>query len=693
MKMQKLIRGKNDLLSVFPALAKEWNNKKNGVLRPSDVLPGSHKKVWWKCQKGHEWEAVIRDRTNGKKCPYCSNRKLLPGYNDLATVSPELANEWNYSKNGDLRPKQVKFNANLKVWWKCSQGHEWEAYVFNRNKGHGCPYCSNFSALKGYNDLETINPELAEEWNDEKNGTLKPADFLPGSHKKVWWKCQKGHEWEAEIKSRSAGEKCPYCANKKVLPGYNDLATINPSLTKEWSNKNSISPRDVTDGSEKKVFWVCPLGHDDYLMAISQRKRGQGCPKCAQQSQTSFPEQSLFFYIKQLFPDATNRYLVDNREIDIYIPSKNLGIEYNGFFSHQDKAEKDAAKKNFLQAKGIELITIKEYRDEIECHNADFYIYERTTHKSITTLIISVLARLDNSNTISVDCERDQAQIKSQYIDSIKKNSIAEAMPEIVSEWDYEKNGSIKPEYVSRNSTQKCYWICPNCGHSYLAAPTARYRGTGCPACAGKTVQRGFNDLATRNPELLDEWDYEKNRDLDPGEVFYRTSDEVWWKCKKGHSWKKSVSSRTRNNSSCPYCTGRSVIKGFNDLQTKRPDWAEEWDYSLNEGTPDSIHYNNQTKAVNWICKQCGHKWQHTVCKRGLCPECLRKKTQINVYNAADLTPYGQFENARKFCEHLGIDYRKKQASISNACRRKQRTFMGDYILRHPYDDELNQDT
>ena len=106
----------------------------------------------------------------------------------------------------------------------------------------------------------------------------------------------------------------------------------------------------------------------------------------------------------------------------------------------------------------------------------------------------------------------------------------------------------------------------------------------------------------------------------------------VWWKCRYGHSWQKSVCSRTKNKSVCPYCTGRSVIKGYNDLKTKRPDLAMEWDYSLNNGSPDEIHYNNQTEQIHWICKACGYKWIHTVSNRNRCPECLRQRTQINVF-------------------------------------------------------------
>lgn len=556
----------------------------------------------------------------------------------LSNAYPKIAKEWHPTKNGELFPDSVTPKSGRKVWWLGACGHEWEAVISSRTRGVGCPYCSNYKAIAGYNDLATTNPILAEEWNYDKNRSLKPTDVTSGSHKVVWWRCSRGHEWERTIKDRTSRNGCPYCANQKVLSGYNDLLTIYPDIAAEWSEKNSVSPNEVIRGGEKKIIGNALFGHEDYLSSVDQRIRGQGCPICAQRSQTSFPEQAIFFYVKKLFPDAINRYTIGQSEIDVYIPSGRIGIEYNGYFSHKGKAEKDRKKRSVIESCGIKLVVIKEYKEDTERIDADFYIHERTANESITNLIIAVLSALSPNNTVVVDCAKDQALINAQYIDSIKDNSIATAMPEIVAEWDFKKNGSIKPEYVSRNSGQKYYWICPNCGYSYLAAPTSRYHGTSCPACAGKAIHPGFNDLKTKDPVILAEWDYEKNTGLDPATIFYRSTDVVWWKCSKGHSWQKSIYSRTKNKSSCPYCTGRRVITGYNDLQTKRPDLAEEWDYSLNEITPDKIHYNNQTIQAHWLCKQCGHKWVHTVSQRDRCPECLRRATQINVYNIEDLS-------------------------------------------------------
>ena len=213
--LRELTEKENSLLFSNPEIAKEWNYEKNGNLKPEHFASNSNKKVWWKCNKGHEWQSKISHRNNGIGCPYCSNQNVLKGYNDLQTLNPILANEWDYDKNGEITPDMVTLGSTRKVWWKCSEGHEWQAVINNRSKGRGCPYCSGRYAIKGKNDLQTVNPNLANEWNYEKNNGLTPAEVLPNSDKKVWWKCSNGHEWQATIGSRNKGSSCPICKKTK----------------------------------------------------------------------------------------------------------------------------------------------------------------------------------------------------------------------------------------------------------------------------------------------------------------------------------------------------------------------------------------------------------------------------------------------------------------------------------------------
>ena len=71
-----------------------------------------------------------------------------------------LMAEWNWDKNANLDPTKLTLGSHQKAWWKCEKGHEWEASVYNKNYGYGCPYCSGRKAIKGENDLQTVFANL-----------------------------------------------------------------------------------------------------------------------------------------------------------------------------------------------------------------------------------------------------------------------------------------------------------------------------------------------------------------------------------------------------------------------------------------------------------------------------------------------------------------------------------------------------
>ena len=281
---KKVLSGYNDLATTHPEIAKEWHPTKNSSIKPTMLTSGSNKKVWWKCKKGHEWEANVNNRARQNQgCPICSNKRVLQGYNDLATTHPEIAKEWHPTKNGDLNPTMVVAGSHQKVWWQCDKGHEWQAAVAWRYRGDKCPYCVNKKVLSGYNDLATTHPEIAKEWHPTKNGTLEPTDVIAGSEKKVWWLCDKGHEWQASLVNRTRqNQGCPFCSNRRVLQGYNDLATTHPEIAKEWhpTKNGELKPTMVTYGSKQKVWWQCDKGHEWETAISSRRNGGSGCPEC-----------------------------------------------------------------------------------------------------------------------------------------------------------------------------------------------------------------------------------------------------------------------------------------------------------------------------------------------------------------------------------------------------------------------------
>ena len=207
----------NTLVVKCPDILDFWDNEKNKDICPQDMSIHSKKIVWWKCDRGHSWQAPVNGVAGGgTRCPYCAGFKAIPGETDIATLFPDIAAEWDYEKNGTLDPSDVTAASHTPIWWKCALEHSYKSAPFSRT-GHyksGCPYCTGRKVWPGFNDLATLKPALASEWYQPFNGDLTPADVTLGSNKRVWWCCSENHVWEAYVYARTKfnGTGCPVCA-------------------------------------------------------------------------------------------------------------------------------------------------------------------------------------------------------------------------------------------------------------------------------------------------------------------------------------------------------------------------------------------------------------------------------------------------------------------------------------------------
>lgn len=541
-----------------PVLASEWHPTKNGALLPTMVTTNSHEVVWWLGKCAHEWTASVKERNTGHGCPYCSNRKIMPGFNDLATVNPDIAVEWHPDKNGDLLPSDVSSGSSKKVWWRCNKGHEWQAQIKSRSKGSKCPVCLGKKIISKENDLLSIFAQFADEWHPSKNGSLMPSEISSGSHTKVWWLCKNGHEWQTSPNHRtSKNRNCPYCCiNPKVLPGLNDLATKNPVLAKEWhpTKNNGLTPDAVTASSSKRVWWKCPKGHE-WQTAINHRANGSQCPICSSGMQSSFPEQAIFFYVKSAYRDAINGYtdIFHNHgmELDIYVPSLSVGIEYDGFTWHRGKTSETRELKKYQICKenSITLIRIRENSLNTDKSSCDVLLFAA---KDLTCTIKELVQHLPLLSDIDVD--RDANLITNSYKQVLSDCSLLTQHPELSREWHPTKNASLTPDMFSAQSNKKVWWLC-DLGHEWQAAIDSRVRGTGCPYCSNNKILPGFNDLSTKRPDLITEWNWRKNTTLDPTQIAPGSGKKAWWICKNGHEWEAEISSRNKGHG-CPYCAG-----------------------------------------------------------------------------------------------------------------------------------------
>lgn len=619
-------------------LIKQWDYEKNQDLNLDKLTLGSDKVAWWKCEKGHSYDASIKSKTIGNlKCPICSNRRILKGYNDLATTNPEIVKEWDYKKNTIL-PDELTAGSEKMIWWICPKGHSYQSFVFNRNKGHGCPYCDSKKVLKGYNDLATTNPEIAKEWDYKKNADLKPSDITAGSHKKVHWKCIEGHEWESAPKERKRGQNCPYCSNKSVLIGYNDLYTycinngLNDAITEFDNNKNSFTMKDITPGSRKEAWWrcknghlykssverriirkqscgicshnillkgendlfttnpeiakewdykknkekpdevmagsnikkywfICPKGHS-YQTTVLGRKRGTNCPQCNIERHTSFPERTIYYYMKTYFDEVKDSYhtsLIGTKEIDIFLPKYNFGIEYDGQAWHKDY-NRDIEKDNDCLKNGIQLLRVREYGCyEYDSSSIKIYVTSYNMNE-LEEAILYIFEYLNKTYHLKIkpdiDIDRDRIKILELMNLSEKENSIANYCSNIGDYWDYEKNGIIKPEQISHASEKKIYLKCSK-GHNWVSLAKNFVLRPYCPYCSGRKVWVGYNDLFTTNPELKPFWS--KNNTIDPKTIKKGCNKKALWICKNcGSEYEMAINNK--HGKLCPNCLHKKNI-------------------------------------------------------------------------------------------------------------------------------------
>ena len=496
-----------------PHIVAEWHPDKNIPLTPDKVSPGSSKKVWWKCDKSHEWEAAIGNRVSkNQACPFCSGKRVIEGVNDLASKHPDIASEWHPSKNS-IAPNEIFRTSQKKVWWlgKCS--HAWEAKIANRAANNaGCPICAGRSVAIGVNDISTTHPDIAAEWHPEKNNA-NPNMFSKGSHEKVWWLGKScGHEWEMAINSRtSQGQGCPVCSGSQLVVGKNDLLSQRPDIAAEWhpTYNENIEPQHVFVKSNKVFWWLGKCGHEWDSLVSARTHQNDECPFCrGLQVLVGFND------LASQRPDiAVDWHPTQNGNLTTEMVTQGSGqkVWWLGKCSHE----------------------------------WEMRISSRTIN-----------------NQGCPTCANRKILIGFNDFSSIN--------PLLSSEWHPTKNGDLTAEQVSPVSGKKVWWL-GKCGHEWEAQISNRVSTlsmTGhCPICAGQKVLVGFNDLASQNPVIAAQWHPTKNGALTPMQFTTGSDKRVWWVCDKDHEWEAPIHGRARNNLGCAQCYAKTFVsKGEQDI-------------------------------------------------------------------------------------------------------------------------------
>jgi len=302
----QVLPGLNDWMTLEPLDDLSWNYEKNidesgEPLNPQSFGVDDRVQRYWTCLRGgHERQISISSAVNGKRlgkeCRVCSGYKTMPGITDAFSLFPTLKERLHPTLNsgldlGDIHPG----NYETKIHWLCDQNHIWERSVKEELKANGCGKCSGRDLWEGHNDLLSQYPlvaqEIAYDLNSKVAGVVKdpPSRIHRFSYLDSWWRCKEhGHTWRTTVEKRTReGTGCPFCSNRRVWPGFNDLWTKRPDLVDEidFDKHANLNPKKLLWSSHEVLNWRCAEGHcwptKLHLRSANPSGKGTGCPSCA----------------------------------------------------------------------------------------------------------------------------------------------------------------------------------------------------------------------------------------------------------------------------------------------------------------------------------------------------------------------------------------------------------------------------
>ncbi|WP_264357008.1 zinc-ribbon domain-containing protein [Pseudarthrobacter sp. MM222] len=420
---------------------------------------------------------------------------------------------------------------------------------------------------------------LANEWHPTKNGELRFGELSYGSGKKVWWLGRCGHEWESEYRNRTTkGTGCPVCSGHVFVSGINDLATIYPEVASEWhpTRNGGARPDQCASTTNRLVWWLGNCGHEWKSSVSGRTSMRSGCPYCSSRKLlTGFND------LKSRFPEVAAEWH----------PSKNGDI-------------------------GPESVS--------PGSTTSYWWICRLGHPWKAKAV----DRTHGANGCPI-CSGRRILSGANDLETIH--------PDAAAWWHSTRNGPVTARDVTAGSKKKYWWRGP-CGHDWEASPGKITSGRGCPVCRGLKVLPGYNDLASRNPELVAQWHQTKNGSLTPEQVTFGSMKKVWWSGTCGHEWEATVTLRANAGTGCPFCRGLQIAVGDNDFASRFPNVAAEWHPTKNGALQPTEVTSGLNLKVWWLGK-CGHEWLANISGRtGVgagCPRCVNRisRPEMELFN------------------------------------------------------------
>ena len=265
------------MLELFPEAAGLWHPTLNADAGLDKVRHSSSTSYWWLCKCGASYQRPAIGQARSPGCPSCRRRNPILRLEEALVAHPDAFVEWHPTRNGNYSDA-IPMGSTKKFWWKCSKDHNYTMNMDLKMLGGICPHCleRTVQATPGERIASVV---LAREWVEGLNGGLKLHEAKTSRCYRYLWQCRNEHIFPMTLGARLEGRGCPYCSNRKVMPGFNDVRTRFPQISVDWDGeRNAVRPQEVL-AANRRWWWTCTNSHT-YQQTVIGRMTSRGCKHC-----------------------------------------------------------------------------------------------------------------------------------------------------------------------------------------------------------------------------------------------------------------------------------------------------------------------------------------------------------------------------------------------------------------------------
>ena len=487
----------------------------------------------------------------------------------MKKLTIEIMQQIAIDKGGKCLSKKYISTRHL-LEWECAKGHRWNAKPYSITNGPWCQTCFPRTSVKPNSKklTDVASSKLLSEWAYDLNDTT-PDQFTSQSKRKVYWRCSSAHVWKTTIQARAIrGDGCPDCyelnrgsivRTSKLKKAGTSFAIKFPHLLSEWDyDKNDIDPNEIAPYSNYKVFWRCKHNHSWDATIDNRTLNDSGCPFCS--NQTSKIEIFILCELRSIFKEVIWRRKFEGVEADIFLSTEQIAIEVDGEYWHRNKIDKDKEKSEFFDKLGIKLIRVRS--SELPSIEGLKVLHPRGKDNFAIVIELFEILAVETEN-LSVKKylldkvrrgEEEYKEITSRLPAPPEEKSLAFLYPNLVKEWDYQKNAPLTPDLFSAGSELKAWWICSKKHSWYATIKNRTNRESGCPHC----MEDRYDEKRRLSIKKIHLYAKDRGGSCIPTN-YVNTSSKLQWECTKGHKW-SATSSIVKNNTWCPVCSRSSTM-------------------------------------------------------------------------------------------------------------------------------------